>query len=137
MITGAHTIVYATDADAARTFFRDVLGLSNVDAGDGWLIFKSPPGELAVHPAAGPSHELYLMCDDVKATATLMVRRVVRTCARRGAGRFVPTLGILRGSGHRVRRVVRRANPESLAVAREISRGVPRISIRQGRTQMC
>lgn len=70
-ITGAHTIVYASDADAARAFFRDVLGLPHVDAGGGWLIFRSPPAELAVHPrddAAGARHELYLMCDDLVST---------------------------------------------------------------------
>lgn len=71
MITGAHTIVYAEDADAARAFLRDVLGLSNVDAGDGWLIFTLPPGELAAHPtepATSGTHELYLMCDDINTT---------------------------------------------------------------------
>lgn len=71
MITGAHTIVYAQDAEAARGFLRDVLGLSHVDAGDGWLIFEAPPSELAVHPT-GPTesgrHELYLMCDDLATT---------------------------------------------------------------------
>lgn len=71
MITGAHTIIYAADAEAARAFFRDVLGLSHVDAGHDWLIFKSPPAELAVHPASGSDSgrlELYLMCDDLRAT---------------------------------------------------------------------
>jgi catechol 2,3-dioxygenase-like lactoylglutathione lyase family enzyme len=69
VITGAHTIIHATDADAARAFLRDVLGLSNVDARDGWLIFKSPPAELAVHPTGdAPHHELYLMCDDIEKT---------------------------------------------------------------------
>jgi catechol 2,3-dioxygenase-like lactoylglutathione lyase family enzyme len=69
VITSVHTIVYASDADQARAFFRDVLGLPNVDAHDGWLIFKLPPAELAVHPAAaGGRHELYLMCDDIAAT---------------------------------------------------------------------
>ncbi|WP_329461331.1 VOC family protein [Streptomyces sp. NBC_01431] len=71
MINGAHTIVYANDAEAARSFFRDVLGLAHVDAGGGWLIFKSPPGELAVHPTDPHSTgrtELFLMCDDLTAT---------------------------------------------------------------------
>jgi catechol 2,3-dioxygenase-like lactoylglutathione lyase family enzyme len=70
VITGAHTIIYTEDADAARVFFRDVLGLPYVDAHDGWLIFKLPPGELALHPTApgAGKHELYLMCDDIKAT---------------------------------------------------------------------
>ncbi len=68
MITGAHVIVYSRDADADRAFFRDVLEYPHVDAGGGWLIFKLPPGEVALHPAESPSHELYLMCDDVNAT---------------------------------------------------------------------
>jgi len=34
----------------------------------GWLIFALPPAEVAVHPADQPSHELYLMCQDLAAT---------------------------------------------------------------------
>jgi catechol 2,3-dioxygenase-like lactoylglutathione lyase family enzyme len=68
MINGAHVIVYSRDAEADRAFFSDVLGYPSVDAGGGWLIFKLPPAEVAVHPAEDPSHELYLMCDDVRAT---------------------------------------------------------------------
>lgn len=79
MITGAHTIMFATDADAARGFLRDVLGLSNVDAGHGWLIFKSPPAELAVHPTEeSPKHELYLMCDDLEKTMAELAAKGVR-----------------------------------------------------------
>jgi catechol 2,3-dioxygenase-like lactoylglutathione lyase family enzyme len=69
MISGAHMILYSTDADADRAFFRDVLKFPAVDAGDGWLIFALPPAEVAVHPAAESGiHELYLMCDDIEAT---------------------------------------------------------------------
>ena len=69
MINGAHVIVYTRDAAADRAFFRDMLGFDAVDAGGGWLIFKLPPAELAMHPAeTGGGHELYLMCDDVHAT---------------------------------------------------------------------
>ena len=71
MITGLHAIIYSKDTDKARAFLRDVLGLKSVDAGHGWLIFAAPPAELAVHPAEEdekPHHELYLMCDDLKAT---------------------------------------------------------------------
>jgi catechol 2,3-dioxygenase-like lactoylglutathione lyase family enzyme len=73
VIAGAHTILFAEDAEAARAFFRDVLGFPAVDAGDGWLIFALPPGELAVHPGPGwgrdvGGHELFLMCDDIEAT---------------------------------------------------------------------
>jgi catechol 2,3-dioxygenase-like lactoylglutathione lyase family enzyme len=53
VIAGAHTLIYAEDAGAARAFLRDVLGFSSVDAGDGWLIFELPPGELGVHPGPG------------------------------------------------------------------------------------
>jgi catechol 2,3-dioxygenase-like lactoylglutathione lyase family enzyme len=69
MITGSHVIIYSRDADADRAFFQDVLEYPHVDAGGGWLIFKLPPGEVAVHPTeGGHAHELYLMCDDVNAT---------------------------------------------------------------------
>jgi catechol 2,3-dioxygenase-like lactoylglutathione lyase family enzyme len=73
MLIGAHTILFTPDADADRAFFRDVLQFPSVDAGDGWLIFALPPGELACHPADGPpSQGLYLMCDDVHATVEAM-----------------------------------------------------------------
>jgi catechol 2,3-dioxygenase-like lactoylglutathione lyase family enzyme len=66
MITGAHVIIYSQDAEADRAFVRDVLGFAGVDAGGGWLIFKLPPAEIAVHPTDGATtHELYLMCDDI------------------------------------------------------------------------
>jgi catechol 2,3-dioxygenase-like lactoylglutathione lyase family enzyme len=68
MITGMHAVVYTRDAEADRAFFRDVLGFSSVDAGGGWLIFAAPPSELACHPAeSNGKHELYLMCDDLRA----------------------------------------------------------------------
>ena len=69
MISGAHVIVYSKDAAADRAFFRDVLGFASVDAGHGWLIFALPPAEAAFHPdEKNDRHELYLMCDDLKAT---------------------------------------------------------------------
>lgn len=71
MITSMHSVVYAGDADAARAFFRDVLGLPHVDLGHGWLIFRQPPSELAVHPSPQPgsaSCQLFLMCDDIGQT---------------------------------------------------------------------
>jgi predicted enzyme related to lactoylglutathione lyase len=69
VITGAHAIIFTKDAEAVRAFFRDVLELSSVDAGGGWLIFALPPAELAVHPTDDETrHELHLMCDDMHAT---------------------------------------------------------------------
>ena len=69
MINGIHAIIYAKDAERVRSFFRDVLELPSVDAGEGWLIFALPPAELGIHPveSGDARHELYLMCDDVHA----------------------------------------------------------------------
>lgn len=60
MITGVHTIIYSTNAEADKAFFRDVLKLTHADVGQGWLIFRLPPSELAIHPSSGSQHhELY------------------------------------------------------------------------------
>jgi catechol 2,3-dioxygenase-like lactoylglutathione lyase family enzyme len=81
-ITGLHAILYSARDEATRAFFRDVLGLPFVDAGRGWLIFKAPPAELAVHPAEEDGrHELYLMCDDLDATIAELKAKGVTTKA--------------------------------------------------------
>jgi len=78
MISGTHVIVYSKDAEADRAFLRDVLGFAWVDAGHGWLIFALPPAEIAVHPAhENGTHELYFMCDDLKAEMALLARKGV------------------------------------------------------------
>ena len=76
MIAGAHAIVFAPDAERARAFLRDALGLDGVDAGGGWLIFALPPAELAVHPGE-PRHELFLMCHDIEATVAELLAKGV------------------------------------------------------------
>lgn len=78
MITGLHSLVYSDDPDATRAFFRDVLGFAFVDTGGGWLIFRTGPSELGVHPTSGVHegveftaprhHAISLMCDDLEAT---------------------------------------------------------------------
>ena len=81
MINGVHGIIFSKEADALRTFFRDVLGFQSVDAGGGWLIFALPPAELGVHPAEKDDagrHELYLMCDDIEATMADLKNRGVQ-----------------------------------------------------------
>jgi catechol 2,3-dioxygenase-like lactoylglutathione lyase family enzyme len=79
MIFGAHVIVYSKDAEADRAFLRDVLGFESVDAGRGWLIFALPPAEIAVHPAdENGKHELYFMCDDLKAEMSALDTKGVR-----------------------------------------------------------
>jgi hypothetical protein len=66
MINGGHVILYSKDAEADKAFIRDVLKFSYVDANRGWLIFKLPPSELAVHPSdENDRHEFYLMTDDI------------------------------------------------------------------------
>ena len=66
MISGFHSIIYSKEPEADRAFLRDVLELTHVDVGDGWLIFGLPPSEIAVHPSdKNDTHELYLMCDDI------------------------------------------------------------------------
>jgi catechol 2,3-dioxygenase-like lactoylglutathione lyase family enzyme len=87
MITAAHAIIYAEDAEATRAFFRDVLGLNYVDAHGGWLIFALPPAEMGVHPAGDPAdaasgppsgqHELWLMCDDIETTVVELTAKGV------------------------------------------------------------
>ncbi len=68
MINGAHVIIYSKDAEADKAFFKNVLKFGNVDVGHGWLIFKLPPAEVAVHPSdENGLHELFLMCDDLDA----------------------------------------------------------------------
>jgi len=66
MITGAHSIIYSANPEKDRAFFRDVLNFPHVDVGGGWLIFKAPPGEVAIHPAQkSGKQEFYLMCEDI------------------------------------------------------------------------
>jgi hypothetical protein len=76
MIIGAHSIIYSKDAEADRTFLRDVLGLPHVDVGFGWLIFGLPPAEVAVHPNDKNNlHEFYFMVEDVEAFVAAMKSR--------------------------------------------------------------
>jgi catechol 2,3-dioxygenase-like lactoylglutathione lyase family enzyme len=91
MIFGTHVLIYTTDPEADRAFFRDVLDFRSVDIGHGWIIFKLPPSELALHPGDGqfaqrhaghmmPGALVYLMCDDLQATlADLAKKNVVCT----------------------------------------------------------
>jgi hypothetical protein len=78
MIIGAHSIIYSRKPEVDRAFLRDMLGLPNVDVGDGWLIFGLPPAELAVHPSRKNNvHEFYFMCADIGAFVAAMAKRHV------------------------------------------------------------
>src|SRR5258708_10581840 len=79
MISGAHVIVYSKNAEADRAFFRDVLGFKSVDAGHRWLIFALPLAEAAFHPSdENGVHELYFMCDDLKAEIASLAKKHVK-----------------------------------------------------------
>jgi predicted enzyme related to lactoylglutathione lyase len=76
---GLHAIVYSAAPEKDRQFFTDVVGLSSVDAGGGWLVFTLPPAELAVHPdEKGGRAELYFMCEDITATLAALRRKGVK-----------------------------------------------------------
>ena len=114
MITGAHSIIYSTDPEADRNFFRDVLNLSNVDVGQGWLIFGLPPAEVAVHPGENDEHELYLMCDDVNAFVAEMESKKISCGEVRDMGWGVLTQLTLPGGGEVGVYQPRHARPQAL-----------------------
>jgi hypothetical protein len=100
MITGAHSVIYSTDAAADRAFLRDVLKFKHVDAGDGWLIFALPPSEVAVHPSKENNvHQFYLMCDDVEAFVKEMGKHKIKCTAVHNAGWGLLTQLTLPGGG--------------------------------------
>jgi predicted enzyme related to lactoylglutathione lyase len=80
MITSIHLLIYSDDPAATRAFLRDVLGWQWVEEQDdpGWLIFKTGPSELGVHPTHQTyegvtydrprHHSISLMCDDLPST---------------------------------------------------------------------
>ena len=81
MITSIHTLIYSDDPPATRAFLRDVVGwpfVEDVGSEPGWLIFRTGPSEMGVHPTHSEwegqtydsprHHEISLMCDDVEAT---------------------------------------------------------------------
>jgi|SRR5580658_1930285 catechol 2,3-dioxygenase-like lactoylglutathione lyase family enzyme len=79
MLTGAHVILYSKDAEADKAFLRDVLKFKFIDVHQGWLIFRLPPAELAVHPSdENDMHELYLMTDDLDAEMSQLKKAGVK-----------------------------------------------------------
>jgi len=79
MINGGHVIIYSKDAEADKAFIKNVLKFPYVDVKQGWLIFKLPPAELAVHPSGENNlHEFYLMTDDLELEIGNMKKAGVR-----------------------------------------------------------
>ena len=115
MITGAHSIINSTNAEADRAFLRDVLKLPNVDVGDGWLIFGLPPAEVAVHPSGQNNvHEFYLMCDDVESFVAEMSAQSVSCDPVQDQGWGLLTQVALPGGGKLGVYQPRHARPEAM-----------------------
>ena len=96
MIVAAHNLIYSDDPEATRAFLRDVLEWQFVEhagSAPGWLIFKTGPSELGVHPTSGAfeggdyaydrHHELALMCDDIESTVAELAAKGATSCTLR------------------------------------------------------
>lgn len=88
MIIGSHSVIYSKDPDRDRAFLRDVLKLTVVDGGGGYLIFGFGPSEASVHEATSeaPAQQLYLLCNDVEAFIAEMKEHSISCGAVQDAG---------------------------------------------------
>ena len=137
MITGAHAIVYSADADADRAFLRDILRLTGVDVGGGWLIFALPPSEVAVHPAEGnDGHALYFLCDDVAEFVAAMQAKGVACSPVRDLRWGLLTEITLPGGGKLGVYEPRHARPPAARAGKPSRRPkVRRAKVRRGKTK--
>jgi catechol 2,3-dioxygenase-like lactoylglutathione lyase family enzyme len=82
MIRGLHGLLYSSDPDATRAFFRDTMKLPGSDVGEGWWIFDFAEGDLGVHPveedADAGLHDVSFYCDDIKGTVAELKKRGVK-----------------------------------------------------------
>src|SRR5258708_19917456 len=111
MFFGVHLLLCSRDPEADLAFFRDVLEISAVDAGEGWLIFALPPAEMGIHPAEAPtlgkpagqdlaSGTVYLMCKSLPDTLTRLAAKGVQHTKIQEAGRGVVTSIALPAGGN-------------------------------------
>lgn len=88
MIKAIHTLIYSDDPEATRAFLRDVLGWPHVSSSTDepeWLIFRTGPSEMGVHPTHGGHggrefsiprhHSISLMCGDIEGTMAALAAR--------------------------------------------------------------
>ncbi len=100
MIIGAHIMIQSTDDAADQAFLTNVLKLSSVDAGNGFLIFGVPPAEIAVHGSdKNGAHELFLMCEDIEDFIGMMREQDIAYTAPRNQGWGTLTQITLPGGG--------------------------------------
>jgi catechol 2,3-dioxygenase-like lactoylglutathione lyase family enzyme len=85
-IKGVHAMFFTDQAQEAREFLRDKLGLPCFPVGDqGWLIFELSEADLGVHPVdpqGGPpvgTHNISFYCDDIEAEVASLTDKGVET----------------------------------------------------------
>lgn len=82
MIRGMHGLLYSSDPEATRAFFRDQVRLPGTDVGEGWWIFDFPEGDLGVHPVEvgdePGTHDVSFYCDEIERTVADLKARGVR-----------------------------------------------------------
>jgi hypothetical protein len=123
MIIGAHSIIYSKNPEADRAFLRDVLRLTNVDVGHGWIIFGLPPAEVAVHPSdQNDLHEFYLMSDDIKAFVAQMKKSQITCGPIQDQGWGVLSQITLPGGGKLGVYQPRHARPKAMSVKKPAKR---------------
>ena len=99
MINGAHIVITSTKPEADHAFLRDVLKLPHINEG-GYLIFGLPPAEVSVHEAdKNGEHEVFLLCEDVKAFIAEMGKRRIACSAVKDQGWGLLTQVTLPGGG--------------------------------------
>ena len=81
MIRGIHGLLYSSDPEATRAFFRDTMKLPGSDVGEGWWIFDFAEGDLGVHPVEDEGdagkHDVSFYCDDIERTVADLKSRGV------------------------------------------------------------
>jgi len=75
-----HAMIYTSDAEGLRDFFRDVLEFPHVDVGQGWLIFDMAEADLGCHPGEKVSHDVSFYTDDLEASMAQLAAKGVE-CA--------------------------------------------------------
>jgi hypothetical protein len=131
MIIGAHSIIYSKSPEADRAFLRDVLQLTNVEIGDGWLIFGLPPAEVAVHPSSkNDLHVFYLMCDDVEAFVAQMKKSRIACGPVQNQGWGLVTQLTLPGGGKLGVYQPRHARPKAMSGKKPARKPVKRATMR-------
>lgn len=75
-------MLYSSDAEATRAFFRDKVRLPGSDIGQGWWIFDFAEGDLGIHPVdhggKPGDHDVSFYCDDIVGTVADLKSRGVK-----------------------------------------------------------